>query len=173
MTTGKIFVFPFNPGENKFWHLVKKKVSKSKIKIHWWTKINEPCHILQLSLLLWYTMLLTAVFCFIRSISTIRGTITTPSWWNAVRVVALKLIWTTEICWKSMQNKTFPVSNIITQYQVLFCSIDMVVAHSTITSLALNFLVIIHIGCKQGESPRNVFYIFRQQGYLLYKAILP
>ena len=88
--------------------LWKKKVSKSKIKIHWWTKINEPCRILQLSLLLWYTVLLTAVFCFIRSISTIRGTITTPSWWNAVRVVALKLIWTTEICWKSTQNKTFP-----------------------------------------------------------------
>jgi hypothetical protein len=48
----------------------------------------------------------------------------------------------------------------------------MVVAHSTITSLALNFLVIIHIGCKQGHSPRNVFYIFRQQGYLLYKQSL-
>jgi hypothetical protein len=90
-------------------------LSKSKIKIHWWTKMNVPSHILQLSLLFWYTMLLTAVFCFIRSIRAIRGTITTPSWWNAVRVVALKLIRTTKVCCKSTQNKTLLISNIITQ----------------------------------------------------------
>lgn len=131
--------------------ILQNKVSKSKIKIHWWTKMNDPSHhILQLNLLFWYIMLLTAVFRFIRSIRAIRGTITTPSWWNAVRVVALKLIWTTDVCWKSMQNKTLPVSNIIAQYQFLFCFVEMVVAHKTVTSLALNFLVIIHIERKQG-----------------------
>ena len=124
--------------------------------------MNDPSHILQLSISLWYTMLLTAEFCFIRSIRAIRSTITTPSWWNAVRVIALKLIRTTEVCWKSMQNKTFPVSNIIAQHQVLVYSVEMVVAHSTVTALAVTFWYHTHrmqAGLEPKKGNKDNFYI--------------